>query len=92
MVLEGPGPFVVNGNYEVNSFHSIPAGFSGGEVYCVTLTRMEVVYSKRRPVTYAGKQLQSSLASPLRGGCKDQGPVVERSSTLVSEQIIQPPR
>lgn len=76
VLLLGPGPFEPENNYEVNSFHSRPAGFPGGDVACVELTAMEVTYADGRRATYSAARLDPLLVAALRGRCEDQGPQV----------------
>jgi len=77
MVLTGPGQFTPGGNYEVNSFHSTPAGFPGGEVACVELRRMTLTYNDGRRKSFNHSLLVSTIAPPLRHRCMDKGPKVE---------------
>ena len=78
MQLIGPGPFRPKGNYEVNSFHSRPAGFPGGDVACVELTHMRVTFADGKHETYSAGQINPTLTPSLRHGCNDQGPPVQR--------------
>ncbi|MGH8426602.1 MAG: hypothetical protein ACRES7_01295 [Gammaproteobacteria bacterium] len=76
VVLIGPGPFDPTKNYEVNSFHSSPAGFPGGDVACVVLAKMEILYADGRKQNYEAEALNPLLLPALRKGCGDQGPPV----------------
>lgn len=73
VVMTGPGPFSPGRNYEVNSFHSTPAGFPGGNVACVKLTAMQIVYANGQSRSYHAGELTPLLLPPLRRGCHNQG-------------------
>lgn len=77
LLLVGPGPFDPNHNYEVNTFHSTPAGFPGGSVACVSLQKMEITFVDGEHETYGPESLPPALMPPLRRGCDDQGIVVD---------------
>ncbi|MGH8224711.1 MAG: hypothetical protein ACRER1_00965 [Gammaproteobacteria bacterium] len=74
--LLGPGVFNPDGNYEVNTFHTRPAGFPGGDVACVEIVRMEILYADGERKSYDAKALRALLLPSLRKGCGDQGPTV----------------
>jgi len=76
--LVGPGPFRPARNYEVNSFHSRPAGFPGGDVACVELTRMRITFADGTQTTYEPQGIETTLTPSLRHGCGDRGPQVNR--------------
>lgn len=76
--LIAEGTFDPAGNYEVNSFHSDPAGFPGGDVACIRLAGIQIVYPDGRRQFIGTQQLNTALLPPLRGRCIDRGPVVER--------------
>ncbi len=80
MTLIGPGPFRPSGNYEVNSFHSRPAGFPGGAVACVELLDMAVTYVNGQNRHYAlhPDDANGPLLGRLSDRCADQGPTVSR--------------
>jgi len=73
MILIGPGTFDPNRLYEVNSFESRPAGFPGGEVACVELRRMTVIYANGNEKAYTPPHLDIALTPQLRRGCTDKG-------------------
>ena len=81
MELLGPGQFTPGGNYEVNSFHSSPAGFPGGDVACVELRRMVLTYSDGQEKTFNHSLLSAMIVPQLRHRCVDQGPKVESLMT-----------
>ncbi len=74
--LIGPGVFNPDGNYEVNSFHARPAGFPGGDVACIEMVRLEILYADGERKSYDAKALRALLLPALRKGCGDQGPGV----------------
>lgn len=74
--LLGRGPFSPRINYEVNSFHSRPAGFPGGDVACVELRGIEVTYANGRRREFGPRSLDPLLVAPLRRECGDTGPEV----------------
>lgn len=78
ILLLGQGPFTPDGNYEVNSFHSSPAGFPGGNVACISLTLMEVTFVNGQRAVYGPTDLHTSMTPQLRKGCGDQGIQVDR--------------
>ncbi|MGH8162183.1 MAG: hypothetical protein ACRESR_08605 [Gammaproteobacteria bacterium] len=78
VVMTGPGPFKPGGNYEVNSFHAIPAGFPGGDVGCIEPVQIVILYANGEEKTYNGQSLQALLMPPLRRYCEDHGPPVYR--------------
>lgn len=75
--LIGPGPFLPNRIYEVNSFHSRPAGFPGSAVACVALFEAQITYPGGERKTLSSKGLRDSLVPALRKGCSDRGPTVD---------------
>lgn len=77
MILIGPGQFAPGGNYEVNSFHSNPAGFPGGSVACVELRSMVLTYNDGQRQDFDRSSLVTTLVPPLRRDCRDKGPSVE---------------
>ncbi len=77
MVLISPGKFSPGGNYEVNSFHSTPAGFPGGSVACVELRSMILTYSDGKKQHFTRSSLLTAILPPLRRHCTDKGPRVE---------------
>lgn len=78
LVLIGRGPFLPERNYEVNSFHAIPAGFPGAGVACIRLDRLSVMYPDGHRQAYASKYLAPLLLAPLRHGCHNRGLEVKR--------------
>ncbi len=76
MVLIGPGKFSPGGNYEVNSFHSTPAGFPGGDVACVELKRIVLTYSNGEKQNFTRTSLLTTILPTLRHQCRDKGPRV----------------
>jgi len=76
MVLIGPGIFHPNRLYEVNSFHSRPAGFPGGGVACVELSRMTIIYADGDSEKFTMPHLGVALTPQLQRVCPDRGPIV----------------
>ncbi len=80
LVLIGHGPFLPDKNYEVNSFHAVPAGFPGAGVVCIRLERLSVIYPGGRRQAYAGRRVMPLLLASLRRGCRNQGLEVKQMS------------
>lgn len=78
VILIGPGPFDPEKNYEVNTFHTDPAGFPGDSVACVELASMQIEFADGQTRDYDADGLESLLLPSLRHGCGDQGPPVNR--------------
>ncbi len=76
MILIGPGIFDPNQLYEVNSFHSRPAGFPGGRVACVELSRITIIYADGDSEKFTMPHLDIALTPQLRHGCLDRGPLI----------------
>lgn len=76
MILTGPGTFDPDKLYEVNSFHSSPAGFPGSDVACVELRQMTVTYADGIQKNYTQPDLNVAIMPQLRHGCDDLGAVV----------------
>ena len=74
MLLMGPGNFNPAGNYEVNSFHSRPAGFPGGSVACVELKNVTLTYVNGEKRDFGPRAVSAIMMPSLRHGCRDQGP------------------
>jgi len=84
MVLIGPGKFSPGGNYEVNSLHSTPAGFPGGDVACVELKSMVLTYSNGEKQNFTRQSLLNAILPPLRHHCRDKGPRVDSMMSSAS--------
>ncbi len=76
MTLIGPGDFDPGQLYEVNTFHSQPAGFPGGSVACVQLVHMTLTYADGQLEHFEQTALAKTLVPQLRRRCKDNGPRV----------------
>ena len=74
--LTGPGRFNPAGNYEVNSFHSTPAGFPGGSVACVELKGVTLTYTNGEKREFGPRAIPRIMMAPLRRKCQDEGPQV----------------
>lgn len=76
MSLTGPGKFNPAGNYEVNSFHSTPAGFPGGSVACVELKDVTLTFDDGRKQDFGPRTVSGIMMASLRHRCLDKGPRV----------------
>jgi hypothetical protein len=76
MILIGPGIFDPDKLYEVNSFHSRPAGFPGGGVACVELSRMTIIYANGDREKFILPRLKVTLMPQLQHECPDHGPAI----------------